>query len=353
MDAYHLTGNNMKKIKSRAPLRLGLAGGGTDVSPFCDEHGGYVLNVTIDLYAHAVMSFDNSENIIFNAPDIGKIAAHDVTNVPATCGDLPLHLATYRYMMNTYNDGVFPALELTTYCDAPVGSGLGSSSTLVVAMVKAYCEFLSSGLDNYEIARIAHYIERVECKLNGGRQDQYSAAFGGVNFMEFYDANKTIVNPISLKNWILCELETNILLYFTGASRDSAKIIEDQSHNVRLKKKSSLAAMQALKNEAVEMKEALLKANFIKFAEIMQSGWVNKKKSSTKVTNPEIEKVYNTALEAGALAGKVSGAGGGGFMIFYVPNQARVGVIEALNKYSGKTLNCHLTHKGCEAWTLP
>ena len=343
----------MKKIKSRAPLRLGLAGGGTDVSPFCDEHGGYVFNVTIDLYAHAVISFDDPDKIIFNAPDIGKITTHYVTDVPTTCSDLPLHLATYKYMMKTYNAGVFPALELTTYCDAPVGSGLGSSSTLVVAMVKAYSELLRSGLDNYDIARVAHYIERVECKFNGGRQDQYSAAFGGVNFMEFYDANKTIVNPIKLKNWILCELETNILLYYTGASRDSAQIIDDQSQNVRLKKKSPLAAMQALKNEAVEMKEALLKADFPKFVEIMQSGWVNKKKSSRKVTNPEIEKIYHTAIEAGALAGKVSGAGGGGFMIFYVPTQARVNVIKALKKYSGQTLNCHLTHKGCEAWTLP
>ena len=243
-------------------------------------------------------------------------------------------------------------MDLITFCDAPPGSGLGSSSTLVVAIIHAFSELLNLALDDYKIAKLAYQIERVDCGLQGGRQDQFSASFGGFNFMEFYESNRTVVNPLRIKNWILCELEASLVLYYTGVSRDSSKIIKEQSNNMKLGDSSSLQAMNEIKNEAVIMKDALLKGDFSTIVQSMQLGWKNKKKSAKTVSNAKIDEIYDAAIDSGALAGKISGAGGGGFMLFFVPAEHRMDVIRTLNNYDGETSNCHFTKKGSEAWKM-
>lgn len=339
-------------VRARAPLRLGLAGGGTDVSPFCDVHGGYVLNVTIDRYAYAVIKTLDEPVIRFVSTDQQKTVVCEFSDNLPLDGSLDLHKAVYNRVIQTYNHGNPIGLELTTFCDAPAGSGLGSSSTLVVVMLRVFAELLNLPLDDYTLALLAFRIERVDCKLQGGRQDQYAATFGGFNFMEFYANDKAIINSLRIKNWITCELEASLLLFYTGVSRESAKIIADQSSNVTTGNVSAIDAMHAMKREAITMKECLLRGDFTGMVESMREGWLNKKRSAKTVSNTLIDGVFESALAAGASAGKISGAGGGGFMMFFVPPEKRMDVVRCLSQFDGNVSNCHFTHNGTQSWRI-
>ncbi len=342
----------MKIIRARAPLRLGLAGGGTDVSPYCDLYGGYVLNATIDRYAYATIKLLDEPIIKFVATDLQIAVVQKISEQPLLSEQLALHQAVYSEIINEYNNGNLIPLELSTFCDAPAGSGLGSSSTLVVVMIKAFAEFLNLPLDDYTIAGLAFKIERIRCGLHGGRQDQYSATFGGFNFMEFYADNRTVVNPLRIKNWVICELEASLVLFYTGVSRESANIVNDQSNNVKNELAGATDAMHGMKQEALSMKESLLKGDFSALVESMRYGWENKKRSAKTVSNPHIDEIYTAAIAAGALSGKVSGAGGGGFMLFFVPSDKRMNLINVLKQFDGQIDNCHFTKHGATAWRV-
>lgn len=339
-------------IRARAPLRLGIAGGGTDVSPYCDVHGGYILNATLDRYAYAVIKTLDEPFVRFEATDQQVEKIKTIHEPLELNGKLDLHKAVYNEIVQNYNNGKPISLELSTFCDAPPGSGLGSSSTLVVAMIRAFIELLNLPLDDYTTAHLAYKIERVNCGMQGGRQDQYSATFGGFNFMEFYEDERAIINPLRVKDWILCELEASLVLFYTGVSRDSAKIIADQSSNFLSGEISAIEAMHGIKREALIMKECLLRGDFDGVVESIKKGWESKKCSASTVSNPLIDKIYSTAISAGALAGKVSGAGGGGFMMFFVPPDKRMNVIRSLGQFEGQTSNCHFTKHGAQAWRV-
>lgn len=339
-------------VRARAPLRLGLAGGGSDVSPYCDTHGGYVLNATIDRYAYAVIKTLDEPVVRFVATDQQTEKVKAISEPLELNGRLDLHKAVYNYMIRHYNGGKPIPLELSTFCDAPAGSGLGSSSTLVVVMIRAFAELLNLPLDDYTIAQLAFRIERVDCGLQGGRQDQYSATFGGFNFMEFYAEERAVINPLRVKNWIICELEASLVLFYTGVSRESARIIADQSNNVKAGSVDAIDAMHGIKREALVMKECLLRGDFDGIVNSMQQGWENKKRSAKTVSNSNIEEIYDAAINAGALAGKISGAGGGGFMMFFIPTERRMDVIRTLNRFEGQVSNCHFTKHGTQAWRV-
>lgn len=340
------------QIRARAPLRLGLAGGGTDVSPYCDKFGGYVLNATIDRYAYAAIRTTGTQTVRFVASDQQVDRSLPLAQRYDLDDHLRLHKAVYNTIVNQYNDGKPIGHELNTFCDAPVGSGLGSSSTLVVVMIRAYAELLNLPLDDHTIAQLAFRIERVDCGLQGGRQDQYSATFGGFNFMEFYADDRAVINSLRVKNWIVCELEASLILFYTGVSRESARIISDQSANIQAGSPVALEAMHGLKKEAITMKECLLRGDFDGIIHSMQLGWESKKRSASTVSTPQIENIYNAAMYAGASAGKVSGAGGGGFMMFFAPPDRRMNVIRALNQFEGMVSNCHFTQHGTQAWRV-
>ncbi len=339
-------------IRARAPLRLGLAGGGTDVSPYCEIHGGYVLNAALDLYAYAVIKTLDESIVRFLATDQQTEIVKAISESLELNGKLDLHKAVYNHMIHYYNDGKPIPLELVTFCEAPAGSGLGSSSTLVVVMIRAFAELLNLPLDDYTIAHLAYKIERVDCGLQGGRQDQYSATFGGVNFMEFYPNERAVINPLRIKNWIICELEASLVLFYTGVSRESANIIADQSNNVKAGSFEAIEAMHGIKREALVMKECLLKGDFGGIVASMRQGWENKKCTAKTVSNSHIDEIYDGAIAAGALAGKVSGAGGGGFMMFFVPTERRMDVVRTLNRFEGQVSNCHFTKHGTQAWKI-
>jgi len=340
------------KYRARAPLRLGLAGGGTDVSPFCDLYGGYILNATIDMYTYCTIEPLLGKSVIFEASDRNEIFEFDIEDNMEFDGKLDLHKGVYLRLMKMFLDGKRLACRITTYSDAPAGSGLGSSSTLVVAMIQAYTEWLKLPLGEYDIAHLAYEIERKDIKINGGKQDQYAAAFGGFNFMEFYDKDRVIVNPLRVKQSIVNELEGSIVLYFTGVSRDSAKIIDTQTKTIKDANKTSIEAMFELKNEASRIKEALLKGDLKAFAESFRLGWEAKKKTSTAISNSIIENAYSCAIDSGAIAGKVSGAGGGGFMMFVVDPVKKLKVIDSLSKLGGRVVSAHFTPFGVQSWTV-
>ncbi|WXR63035.1 dehydrogenase [Peptostreptococcaceae bacterium AGR-M142] len=339
-------------IRSKAPLRLGLAGGGTDVSPYCDEYGGSVLNVTIDMYAYCTIEPTNDDKIIFDSPD--RYQKFECDSRPSLLIDdeLILHKGIYNRIVKDYNHGKPLSFRMTTYSDAPAGSGLGSSSTMVVAIIKAYMEWLNLPLGEYDMAHLAYEIEREELKLAGGKQDQFAATFGGFNFMEFYNNSQVIVNPLRIKNWIKNEIENSLVLYYTGTSRESAAIIEDQIKNTKDKKLSSLKAMHEIKASAIEMKNSILRGDFEGVANCLKSGWESKKKMSASITNPLIDKMYNFIMDNGAKAAKVSGAGGGGFMMIICDPKDRYTLVEKLKKTDGQVMCVQFVEKGAQAWTL-
>ena len=341
------------KIRSRAPLRLGIAGGGTDVSPYSDEFGGCVLNATINMYAHAFIDDDIKENqVVFEAKDIGVTEVIDLDSDISLDGDLILHRAVYKRLMEQYNGGKNIPLRLTTQSDAPPGSGLGSSSTMVVAMLEGFRQLLSLPLGEYDIAKLAFEIERQDCKLSGGKQDQYAATFGGFNFMEFYADDRVIVNPLRMRRYIISELESSLILFFTGASRDSAKIIDDQIKSIKEDNGSRLDAMHKVKESAYKIKELLFKADVTGVAKEFRTAWESKKATSSSISNALINDIETSILDAGALSMKVSGAGGGGFMMIFVEPENKLDVIKTLEQFDGRVHKFQFTNEGAYSWTI-
>lgn len=338
-------------IRARAPLRLGFAGGGTDVSPYCDIYGGSILNATIDKYAYATIIPTDDNTIRLKSEDMNKdFSCFSTSSLPYD-GNLDLIKAVYNRIIKDY---ALPKLSfsLYTYVDAPMGSGLGSSSTLVVAIVSAFAEWLKLPLDDYALAQLAWSIEREDLKMAGGLQDQYAAAFGGVNFMQFKGNKNVLVNPLRIKKEYLNELEFNLLLYYTGTSRLSSKIIDSQISNVKHKSAIAMDALDKIKQSSYDMKEALLTGNINKMGYLLNEAWINKKATSTSITNSVIDEIYETALDAGASGGKISGAGGGGFFMFFCPGQSRYSVIKALEKYNGEFHRFSFINVGVQSWTI-
>lgn len=337
--------------RSKAPLRIGLAGGGTDVSPYCDLYGGAILNASISLYAYATIEPLTTPEIIIEATDRGEKETLGFIENLEINGTLDLAKGIYNYIIREY--GPVPSgFKLTTYVDAPAGSGLGTSSTLVVAIIGAFAEWLRLPLGEYDIAHMAYKIEREDLAMAGGKQDQYAATFGGVNFMEFYDNNTVIVNPLRIKPQYLYELENNLLLYFTATSRLSSTIIEAQTKNVQDKNQQSIDAMHHLKEQARMMKEALLKGKVHEIGAILDFGFKYKKQMAQGISNSLMDDIYETALKAGATGGKISGAGGGGFMMFYCPDNTNYTVRKALANFGGDFRQYQFTERGLFTWSI-
>ena len=336
--------------RSKAPFRLGLAGGGTDVSPYSDIYGGCILNATISLYAYANIEPRNDNKIVFRIPQTDEEYTFD------SALELPINNDKADLMKGIYNrivkDFAKKPLSFTLTCalEVPFGSGLGTSSTLAIAILGAYSEWLTLPLGEYDLAYLAYLIERVDLRQAGGKQDQYAAAFGGFNFMEFYADDKVIVNPLRIRNEVLNELSNNLLLYYTNSSRNSGDIIVKQQKNVHEKKEKSIEAMHRIKQQAYEIKEAILKNNLDEIGSILHRGWTFKKEMADGISTPLFEEIYNTAMNAGASGGKISGAGGGCYVFFYCPNNTKFEVARALSTLGGYVQPYTFTKKGLETW---
>ena len=339
-------------IRSKAPLRLGLAGGGTDVSPYSDLYGGAILNATVDMFAYTTLVPTHDGKVVFEAPDNHNLREeHENAMQLSTDGYFILHKGVYNRVVRQFV-GHPLSLRIASHVDAPAGSGMGTSSTLVVSILGAYVEWLRLPLGEYDIARLAYEIERVDLGLAGGKQDQYAATFGGFNFMEFHGDN-VIVNPLRIRTRCQYELNHNLLLYYTDTSHVSADIIKEQQQNVKAKKQSSIESMHKLKEQAAQMKEALLKGDIDHIGRILDFGWQHKKQMAASVTNARIDAIYDAAKASGASGGKISGAGGGGFMFFYCPGTSRYAVAEALQAFGGGVHRYEFANEGLKTWSMP
>jgi D-glycero-alpha-D-manno-heptose-7-phosphate kinase len=338
--------------RSKAPLRLGLGGGGSDVYPYSDIYGGAVLNATIDQYAHCTIEETTTDSIAIHAADLNIIKEYPTGLILPDDERLNLHNGIYNHMVRRFGIKKPFSFRLTTYCDVPPGSGLGSSSTLVVAILKAFTECLNLSLGDYDLAHLAYNIERIDLGLAGGKQDQYAATFGGFNFIEFYREDRVIVNPLRIKQWIIDELEASTVLFYTGASRSSDKIIREQQKNTQTGKVEQIEATHRIKDNSYVMKELLFKGDIVKFGKTIGEEWENKKKMASTISNRHIDKIYRTAMEAGAYGGKVSGAGGGGFMFFITDPNKRFDLIRSLEEFRGEIVNFHFCEHGCMSWRL-
>jgi D-glycero-alpha-D-manno-heptose-7-phosphate kinase len=337
-------------VRARAALRLGLGGGGTDLPAYCDHFGGAVLNATIDRYVEATIAVPDSEVVRFVDDTTGEVWQASLDHaVAGGDGGPPLHRAVYRSMVTRFHAGRPFPIEITTSSEAPLGSGLGASSTLVVAMVAACVELQGLALSQGDIARLACDIERREAGLPGGRQDQFAAACGGMNFLEFHTTGRVTVSPVDLAPTTLAALEQSLLLFYTGIARDSAAIIMEQERRVCDGSGDvALEAMHRLKACALRMRASLVRGDLADFYAATNESWDLKKQTAPGISNVSIEWIRAAAMCAGAVAGKVSGAGGGGYVVLFVDPAKRAGVVRALDTFNGRVEPCHFTSGGVQ-----
>lgn len=321
------------------------------MSPYSDLYGGAILNATVSLYACANIEPLQENTIIMQALDRREEQRFEWSPELPINGQLDLLKGVYNRVHRDYGLPM-TGFRLSTFVDAPAGSGLGTSSTLVVAILGAFAEMLRLPLGEYDIAHLAYELERKDLGMAGGKQDQYAATFGGVNYMEFYSGDKVIVNPLRIKQQYLFELENNLVLYYTSTSRESARIIQKQSENVVKKNETSIEAMHQLKQQAQMMKEALLKGRVHEIGEILDFGFQQKRQMAEGISNELMDDIYECARKAGATGGKISGAGGGGFMVFYCPDNTKYAVIDSLGKFGGVVKPYQFVDHGLTTWTI-
>ncbi len=327
--------------RARAPLRIGLAGGGTDVDPYASKKGGLVLNTTIDKYAYCTVVPREGNNMSVVSLDYGNYEA---------CldgGPLPYdgNMDLIKAVTNHFN--ITEGFDMFIHSDAPPGSGLGGSSTVIVSIITAIAAWKGIELDNYEKSNLAYVLEREKIGLKGGKQDQYAASFGGFNLMEF-TGNGTKVVPMDINRDVINELQYCSLLCYTGDTRESAGIIESQVKG--FKEGSNEDALDETKRLAMDMAKALEGGSIREVGEALNEGWVQKKMFSSKVSNERIDGMYNAAMASGAIGGKVSGAGGGGFMYFICEYDKRHKVANELIKRGARTTNFMFEANGAISW---
>lgn len=334
-------------IRAKAPLRISLAGGGTDVPPFPQLEGGCVLSTTINRYAYGSLQPRHDGNICVHSLDFGVSVTYDPQDKLIYDGKLDLVKAAIRKLLVRERRG----FDLLLHSDAPPGSGLGASSAMMVALVGLLKEFEQLPLTEYEIADFACVIEREELGIQGGLQDQYAAAFGGFNYIEFL-AERVVVNPLKVSPDVLNELQYNLLLCYTGTMRLSAHIIQDQVERYERREADTMQALRELKALTIEMKNALLRRELDNFGELLDREWQCKKRLSAKISNAQIDALYEMAREDGALGGKITGAGGGGYMLLYCPAQRKQSVAEKLKESGCTIIDMSLEPMGLQTWRM-
>lgn len=338
-------------IRSKAPLRIGLAGGGTDLPSYSEENTGYVLNTTINMYVHTSILPNPNGDIEFFSQDLQQGNKYLTQREIKFDGHLDIYKAVYNKIIDCF--GLSPiSFKLITFSEAPAGSGLGGSSTLIVSILKAFDELFSLKLNKNDLACLAYQIERVDLGFSGGQQDQYAATFGGFNLMKFSKGLTVKVSSLKLKNWFVNEFEASSFICFSGISRDSSNIIENQNKGIISGKELVLNELHKLKKYALKMREDMLKGNIENVINSIKVSWVSKKKTSSSITNHHIEKIIKKAEYLGVESYKVSGAGGGGFIFFMInPTQKHLAMKELL-KLDIDVRNVSYENKGCQSWKI-
>jgi D-glycero-alpha-D-manno-heptose-7-phosphate kinase len=332
-------------LRAKAPLRVSFAGGGTDVPPFPSQEGGVVLSGAIDRYAYGSLRPRQDGKISIESVDYGTSLDFGIKDPLLFDGKLDLVKAAIRELGGSEMEGY----DLLLHSSAAPGSGLGSSSTMMVCLIGLLNERYRLHLSDYEIAHLSYVVERETLGIKGGMQDQYAATFGGFNFMEF-DGTDVVVNPLRIRDDVTSELEHNMLLVFSGITRASSQIIEDQTGRLEAGVHDTLDGLREQKVLAFEMKAALLRNRLPLFGELLGHAWEQKKRMSPKISNPFIDELYSTARNHGALGGKVTGAGGGGYMLLYCDFHKKHRVAEALLEMGALVDEFAFAPRGMVTW---
>jgi len=332
-------------------LRVSFAGGGTDVAPFYLDEGGAVLSSTINRYVYGSLRTRDDGRIRIESIDLGISFSFRVDEEIHFDGELDLAKAAIQRVSGAIQragGSERKGYDLVIRSGAPPGSGLGSSSALIVALVALLQEHYGLPLTEYEAAELAYQIERVDLQIQGGLQDHYAATFGGFNFIEF--GERVVVNPLRIRPAVLNELELNLMLCFTGITRESSGIIEDQTSRVTTKELETLEAMRAQKQLAGAMKSTILRGQLDEFGSLLDEAWREKKRMSPMITNARIDEAYDLARKNGALGGKVTGAGGGGYILFYCGFDDKHRVADALTRFGATVSEFNFEGEGVTTW---
>ncbi|MHA1848975.1 MAG: GHMP family kinase ATP-binding protein [Promethearchaeota archaeon] len=342
-------------VRSRAPLRLAFAGGGTDIHPFIDEYKGMVFNATINKYVNVSIEDSKEKGIKITSLDYNLNTKLKNEPISITNNKLGLIEATLIEISEMYGLDIFNSdinLDVVIDSDVPPGSGLGSSSAVCVAVTGAMMEYFGIRATKYEIAQIAYDIERVKLKINGGAQDQYAATFGGFNLIEF-EGNDVIVNSIKLAPSVINELEMNLIVIFTGESHISDHIIEKQLELYEKNKDEMVKIYKQDVEYAILMKNELCKENVSSFPGLLEKAFENKKKFFEKISNKMIEDIYALMKSHGALGGRILGAGGGGYMLFFIDMHRKKELISVLQERNMRFFPITFDTHGMQSWKVP
>ena len=338
--AIHAMNPNMI-IRAISPLRMSFAGGGTDIAEYWRDHGGAVINSTINWYAHTHLSPTHDQLRVISL-DYGTDTKIEHFGYD---GKNDLIKATFNRIARGKHKG---GAEFLIHTDAPPGSGLGASSAVIVSLIGAINLWINRTMDNYEVAEVAYDIERNDLGIRGGYQDQFATTFGGFNYIEFLRDGKVIVHPLRIEKDNINELESHLLLCYTGSTRLSARIIEKQVDT--LAEGINIAALHEQKKIAIEMKNAILKGSFDDFGHLLDEAWQGKKTLAKAITSSHIDRLYSAARNAGAVGGKILGAGGGGYLLLYC-NYRKKHEVERLMRSMGAThMPFSFVKDGMKAW---
>jgi D-glycero-alpha-D-manno-heptose-7-phosphate kinase len=308
---------------ARAPLRLSLAGGGTDLEAYYSKYGGAVVSTTIDKYFYVILTFNDSKHIQVSSSDYRTFYRHPLDGPPLWDGDLSLPKVIIDHF------GVWTGLSVFLASQVPPGTGLGSSSTVAVALIKAMSVLCNLPMSRQQIAELACEVEIGKLKMPIGKQDQYAAAFGGLNFIQF-NPDGVVCEPIALPAELQTELEGRLMLFFTGRSRDSAQILGEQKRSSERNRAGVIDALHLIKNTAIALRNDLARGDIDSLGDHLHESWLAKRQLASGITDPWIDQWYQVARESGARGGKIAGAGGGGFLLLYCQPEYQERVTEAL-----------------------
>ena len=330
--------------RSKAPLRISFAGGGTDFPHWYDEHGGAVLCCTINRYAYVAVHPREDEEVHVRSVDLGHSIKYRIKDGPMYDGMLDLAKAAIYHLAPRQG------MSLDVRSDAPPGSGLGGSSALTAAVLGAVAAYANRNLDRYDFAELNYYVERKDLKIEGGKQDQFATTFGGFNVIEFH-RDRVVVNPLRIDQNIVNDLEAHLILCYTGRARTDLGLISKQIQFYQERRQGTEEGMRRLYELVFEMKEALLRRRLDDFGELLHEAYMNKKRMNPEVAEGTIaDELYERARQAGAVGGKLMGAGGGGYLLVYAPSNKRHAVVGALSSAGGQVTDFNFDLAGLQAW---
>jgi D-glycero-alpha-D-manno-heptose-7-phosphate kinase len=319
----------------RTPVRISFAGGGTDFPSYYEKHGGMVLSTSIDKYVYTILTEREDGQTQIISSDLKALeSCEQIERMEFEGTDLEIPFAVLKHLRCDVGVNLFMASEV------PPGTGLGSSAAVCVNVLKTLRVYLGLSDHNLEIAEEAFHIARDMLRWPVGKQDEYGVAVGGLKIVRF-EAGGTQVEPVGLSPDMLMDLEQNLLLFFTGSSRDSSEILSGQDKSVQNREERVLDALAELKALVPAMRDALVAGDFDKFGSLLHEGWTFKKRISEKISNPHIDRIYGAALECGALGGKIAGAGSGGFLLLYCERDRQPALRAGLSKFGLKEMRFH------------